>query len=208
MIGDRRCCVKNRSSTRHEALLNMQQQYLEALRNREREAVQFIVLLASALGGFAWALKLVPDLKDNLLSFVAISVGVLILLMLGAAHSLALGYNYRYLILQLRKVETALSVKQYVLRAWDKPISCRNETDPACDHEFTPPEIIKQFWIAYLWGIAVVASTASIVVSQVEIFVATLVAFLGIYLIILGAKYIPSVYLGELNAIKRGEEVP
>ncbi len=188
--------------------MNMQQQYLEALRNREREAVQFIVLLASALGGFAWALKLVPDLKDNLLSFVAISVGVLILLMLGAAHSLALGYNYRYLILQLRKVKNALGVKQYVLRAWDKPISCSSETDQACEDKFTPPEIIKQLWIAYLWGIAVVASTASIVVSQVEIFVATLVAFLGICLIILGAKYIPSVYLGKLNAIKRGEEVP
>ena len=205
MIGDRRCCVRNRSSARHVALLNMQQQYLEALRNREREAVQFIVLLASALGGFAWALKLVPDLKDNLLSFVAISVGVLILLMLGAAHSLALGYNYRYLILQLRKVETALSVKQYVLRAWDKPISCSSETDQACEDKFTPPEIIKQFWIAYLWGIVLVTLATFFVVYTVNLFLATAIVFWGVCLLILSAIYIPSVYKKKLNDIKINE---
>ena len=140
-------------TTRQEALLNMQQQYLEALRSREREVLQFIVLLATALGGFAWLIKALfygrPELfyerpepfPEKIYFFAFGALSILLLLLLGAMYTLALSYNYRSILLQLRKIEMALGVNMDILCAWSYA-KC----------EFSNPEILKHFYHAYLVG--------------------------------------------------------
>ena len=196
---------KSANDCEHQALLNMQQQYLEALRSREKEALQYIVLLASSFGGFAWALKLLPLTEDNYIAFTGIILAVLLILMLGAVYSLALGYNYRYLILQLRKVENALGVTRHILCYWNRPIACQSEIDEECGDKFTPPEVIKQFWIAHLWGIALVSFIGCIEVSRINIFIALIIAFLGVCICTLSAMYIPRLYFQKLVNIRTKE---
>ena len=142
---------------RDEALLNMQKLYLEALRSRENEVLQFIVIIASALGGFSWLLGgLVsgqPHFSaDALQLFIFGVLAILLLLSLGAMYTLALGYNYRSMLLQIRKLEEALKVNEVVLCSW---------STAKC--EYSLPEILKHFYTAYLLGHLLVAlSTAYI----------------------------------------------
>lgn len=90
------------------------------------------------------------------------TIGVQLLLLLGAIYSLALGYNYRYILLELAKLEVFLRVKDVILVGW--PRSRQDFLDrytlpfkiPWC----TPPEIIKVFWWAFLFGIAGVTMAA------------------------------------------------
>lgn len=87
-------------------------------------------------------------------------MGVLLLLLLGTIYSLALGYNYRYIVLELAKLEAVLQVRDAMLIGW-----------PRCTKDFltryrlwgipwcVPPEVIKVFWWAFLVGIAGVTVT-------------------------------------------------
>jgi len=143
------------SPKREEALLNMQKLYLEALRSRENEVLQFIVIIASALGGFYWLLgRLVsgqPYFSANTLQLFIFGVlAILLLLSLGAMYTLALGYNYRSMLLQIRKLEAALNVKEVVLCSWST-FKC----------EYSLPEILKHFYTAYLLGHLLVALSAA-----------------------------------------------
>ncbi len=141
------------------ALENMHKLFLEALRHREQEIIRYIVILGPALGGFVWLLR---SGTDNVGVFTVGTMGVLLLLLLGALYSLALGYNYRYIVLELAKLETVLGIRNAMLVGW--PRSKKDFLDrykvcssiPWC----TPPEIIKIFWYAFLAGIAGVTITA------------------------------------------------
>ena len=157
---------------REEALLNMQKLYLEALRSREREVLQFIVVLATGLGGFAWAMgKIITgdiSLVNHLASFVAIIFSILLLLMLGAMHALALSYNYRSVVMQLRKLEDHIHVGDVILDEWRK-IKCNMK----------PPEIIKQFYIAYIWAIILVTLFSLLVVCSYNPITSVVIAIVG-----------------------------
>jgi len=149
--------MQNKDITaQQEALLNMQQQYLEALRSRENEVLQFILILASALGGFSWLMvKLLEgqsvSFNNTVYAFIFGTLAILLLLFLGAAYTLALGYNYRSVLLQLKKVEEKLEIKESVLQAWSK-INCK----------YKLPEILKQFYMTYILGMVLVALSAAI----------------------------------------------
>jgi hypothetical protein len=102
---------------------------------------------------------------DRSSPFIAGTVGILLMLFLGSIYSLALGYNYRYIIFQLAKIEHLLDAKSAVLQGWPKS---RNEFldryrltawIPWC----TPPAIIQVFWYAFLAGIVWVTVSASVV---------------------------------------------
>ena len=90
---------------------------------------------------------------------------MLLVLLMGAFYSLALGYNYRYIILQLAKLEAtdtlALKSKDVVLAYWPRKVEdfekgSRWGVIPWC----TPPDIIKVFWIAFLVCILGVTAVA------------------------------------------------
>jgi hypothetical protein len=144
-----------------DVLKSMHGALLEALRHREQEIFSYLAILVPALGGFVWLLR---DGANNkaITTFVAGSVGVLLMLLLGAAYSLTLGYNYRYITFQLAKIEQRLNVTSTMLQGWPKSpkdfrARYRWHFIPWC----TPPEMIKVFWLAFLVGILGVTIVAS-----------------------------------------------
>jgi len=146
-------------SERQAALANMHKLFLEALRHREQEIFRYLAILGPALSGFVWLLK--ADPIDSRV-FVIGTVCVLLPMFLGAVYALALGYNYRYITLQIAKLESMLCIKDYMLKGWPK---CRKDFLDryklfCCKPWCTPPEIIKVFWWAFLAGIAGVTLAA------------------------------------------------
>jgi hypothetical protein len=104
-----------------ETAQNMHKTFLEALRHREQEILRFIAILAPALGGFIWLLILNDKKEVSLCVFSFGAIGVLFLLWVGAVYSLALGYNYRCITLQVAKLEaTCLHIREFILKDWPR----------------------------------------------------------------------------------------
>jgi len=147
------------SSTSTAALESMHKLLLEALRHREQEIIRYLAILGPALGGFVWLLHSGTGNKGV---FTVGTMGVLLLLLLGAVYSLALGYNYRYIVLELAKLEVVLGIRDAMLVRW--PRSKQDFLDRyklcCCIPWCTPPEVIKVFWWAFLAGIVGVSITA------------------------------------------------
>jgi hypothetical protein len=142
------------------ALENMHKLLLEALRHREQEIFRYLAILGPALGGFVWLLH---SAKGEVNLFTVGTMGVLFLLFLGTIYSLALGFNYRYIVLELAKLEAVLQIRDAMLIGWPRFRQAfldryRLWRLPWC----TPPEIIKIFWLAFLAGIIWVTVTALI----------------------------------------------
>lgn len=106
--------------SQHEAVLKMHNLLLEALRHREQDILRYLIFLGSALGGFAWLLS--PSVGGDSVLFVVGTIIAQGTLLLGALYSLALGYNFRYITLQLAKFESEeiLALKDYVLCSWPR----------------------------------------------------------------------------------------
>ena len=149
---------------RDQTLVNMHSAFHEALRHREQDIIRFVAILGAALGGFVLILG-----KENLREparFVAGAYGVLLVLVVGAFYALALGYNYRYLTVQLSKLGSpgCLDTEKHLLACWPKepgPFKRKYRWGviPWC----TPPGIIKVFWLAFvasILGVTVVVSVA------------------------------------------------
>lgn len=144
--------------TSKEALENMHKLFLEALRHREQEIVPYLAIIGPALGGFVWLLNS-TDRSDV---FIVGTIGVLFLLLLGAIYSLALGYNYRYITLELAKLERDLGITNAMLSFWPKsPKEFLDRYKICCSIPWcTPPEVIKVFWHAFLVAIIGVSAAA------------------------------------------------
>jgi hypothetical protein len=145
--------------TNLNVLENMHGLFLEALRNREQEIFRYLAILGPALGGFGWLLY---NRSGHEVEFAFGTIVVILLLLLGAIYSLALGYNYRYIVLELAKLEAVLKIKNIMLIGWPRSrqefISRYTKFNyiPWC----TPPELIKVFWWAFLVVIALVTGIA------------------------------------------------
>lgn len=139
-------------------LRGMHAELLKSLRRREQEIFSYLAILVPALTGFFLLLT-----SNNVSLFLIGSMGVILLLLLGSLYSLALGYNYRYITLQLAKIERWLSADHGLLEGWPKaPDQFRVRYSlwgiiPWC----TPPAIIQVFWYAFLVGIIGVTAAAS-----------------------------------------------
>ena len=144
-----------------DALGNTHRLFLEALRHREQEIIRFLAILGPALGGFVW---LVDSGSENVGVFVIGTVGVLLSLLVGALYSLALGYNFRHLTLELAKLEAKLQIVDSMLEGWPRSREKFLERYKLCCFIpwCTPPEIIKVFWLAFLVGIVGVTVAASV----------------------------------------------
>jgi len=183
------------------ALADMHRLLLDALRHREQEIFRYLAILGPALGGFVWLLHAgsavekkvegaVQTVTTNQLDprvFVVGAVSVLLLLLLGAVYSLALGYNYRYITLQLAKLESMLCIKDYMLKQW--PTSPQKFLDRyklfCCKPWCTPPDIINVFWMAFLVGVGGVTLAACLyrpdaLVLSIVIPVGTVAFFVGL----------------------------
>jgi hypothetical protein len=169
----------------HEALVNMHKVLLEALRHREQDIFRYLAILAPALGGFIWLMKSVQKSgadSDSVseLVFVLGTLGILLLLFFGAAYSLALGYNYRYVVFQLAKLESALEIDSCMLERWPKT------TKKFCDNYgfwCVPPGIIKVFWLAFLSSILFVTISALVLIESCGKAQMSLVAGFGLIVV-------------------------
>lgn len=128
---------------------------LEALRQREQDVIRYIAILAPALGGYVWLLK---DYGTNTTVFVAGTLGVIFLLFVGAVYTVALGYNFRYITLQLAKLETLLGIQPIILRGWPRNARVFSKK---YGRFCKPPEIIMIFWLAFLSATAGVTISAA-----------------------------------------------
>lgn len=134
-----------------QMLVGMHKLLLETLRHREQEIFQYLVILGPALGGFI----LLYIKKPIAEAFIAGTIGVIFLLLLGAFYSLSLGFNFRYIVLELAKLETILGVRDAMLNGWPrKPEEFAGRYKKLCFIPWcTPPEIINFFYWAFLGGI-------------------------------------------------------
>ncbi len=148
----------NLNEDQRMAIENMHKIFLEALRHREQEILRFLAILAPALGGFIWLLKVYSKDDAEPVVFIAGTLGVLFLLAIGAVYSLALGYNFRTIIRQLATLESekCLNIDKYILSSWPrgtenfkKFLFKKMQKIPWC----SPPEIIRTFWWAFNIGI-------------------------------------------------------
>jgi hypothetical protein len=145
-----------------KSLQNTHDLMLEALRHREQEMVKYLAILVPALGAYGWLIKNAIDDKNGL--FLLGTIGVILLLFLGAIYSLSLGYNFRYVVMQLAKLEDILQISDAMLVKWPRTEQdiinrYRRCNKPWCE----PPELIKVFWITFLIGILGVAVSACII---------------------------------------------
>jgi hypothetical protein len=126
---------------------------LETLRQREQQIIQYLAILVPAFTGFGWLAWNLDAAHKQV--FVYGTLAVMGLLYLGAFYSLSLGYNFRYIVLELSKLEVALKIESAMLIAWPRTrkqfsrYKICNTTIPWC----APPGIIKIFWYAFVLGI-------------------------------------------------------
>lgn len=143
--------------TKHaKALEQMHGSLIEALRSREQEIFRYLAILGPALGGFGWLYYKAETTRDFAVAlFTFGTVSSQLLLLLGAVYSVTRGYNFRYALLELAKIESVLGIRSAMLVGWPK---CREKFQkPWC----LPPEMIQVFWIAFLLGIVVVTIAAA-----------------------------------------------
>jgi hypothetical protein len=136
---------------------------LEALRHRKQEIFNYLAILGPALAGFAWLLYADDQAANKPVGvglFLFGTASALSLLFFGAVYSLMLGYNYRYITLQLAKIEYILNMKEAMLEGWPKLPQAFGRYKWCAIPVCTPPEIIKVFWAAFLAGLGGVMLTA------------------------------------------------
>jgi hypothetical protein len=136
--------------TQNEMLHNMQKLFLEALRHREQDIIRFLAILGPALAGYVWLLKEYYNEQIGLQTLIIGKIGIILILLCGAWYAITLGYNFRSILMQIAKIESALGITQFTLKKW--PRKPKDFYDEPC----YPPEIIKVFWFAFLIGIGVV----------------------------------------------------
>ena len=156
--------VKSNNSNNNigESLHNL---YLETLRHREQEIFRYLAILGPALAGFIWLLDAFGKDETKTI-FIIGTMGVISLLLLGAIYSSALGYNYRYIIILLAKLEVYYGLKDIVLVDWPRNKKAFIEQNkfsqkvpiPWCK----PPEIINVFRRAF-FGVTIGVTIAACV---------------------------------------------
>lgn len=175
-----------------EVFKKMHSLFLEALRNREQEILKFLAILVPALGAYGW---FISKISNNIELFAIGTIGVLLLLLLGAIYSLALGYNFRCITFQIAKLETMLQVNDVMLKGWPKSIEeFKKRYCNGSKKKCFPPELIKFFWVAFLVGIGGVTISAVVLFIKEMIFLflikdivlLTIVLIIGTICLIIG----------------------
>ena len=172
------------------ALEGMHGLMLQALRQREQDIIRYLAILVPSVGGFVWLLQSeISDVKV----FIVGSVFVLLLLLLGAVYSLALGYNYRYITMELAKLEAVLRIRDAMLVSWPRsPEDFLRRYRLGCIPWCLPPEIIKIFWAGFL--VAIIGVTIGALFSRPEDEVCQIVIPSGSVCLLVG--FLSPIYFG------------
>lgn len=186
-----------------DILVEMHTQYLETLRNREKDIIQYLLIFVPAISAFGLLLYKTGEVGDI---FLIGTVAVIGLLLLGAIYSLALGYNYRYIVFQLVKLERLLGIQQAMLTKW----AIQSPKDFAKNNKYSLPEIIETFWWAFLIAIlgvtaiaifrfgCVVQCVCGIILSPI-FSVQMFLFMIGLFCFLIGRYIIPGHYRAKLQ---------
>lgn len=108
-------------SPKDKAMLQIHDLLLQALRHREQDVLRFLAILGPALAGivFLHSTKIMTENGDE---YVLGMYAILGLLAISCAYTVALGYNYRSLTMQLAKLESEkyLGIDAAILNAWPR----------------------------------------------------------------------------------------
>lgn len=183
------------------ALQDKHKLYMEALRAREAEALRFLAVLGPAIGAFIYLLQFVQT-RYRIMFFCG-SVGIQISLLLGAAYATSLGYNFRYIVFQMAKIESALGVQDFALYGWPRKLTDFRKCTYCC----FPPEIIKNFWISYIVAIVAVTLVSAMMPGPwyymvVAILVGLVCSLIALRLPRYYGKKFRKIYLAELKSTR------
>ena len=153
---------------KESALTNLHKLLLEALRQREQEILDHVSILIPALGGFSWLLEKSSGSSSlHTLEFASIATGIILLFLAGALYTLALGFNYRYILFQIAKLESCLQIVGFILKAWPRDPQAFKNKHSLCGMPWcAPPEIIRIWWFANLGGIIFVTTVTFLKLSS------------------------------------------
>lgn len=175
-------------------LENLHKSFLDTLRKREQEVLAYIIILLPTLGGFAGLSRLDLTEENTKFAFVVGTVGVIFLLLVGALYSLALGYNFRCIALQIAKLESpkCFRIAQYILKTWAfKP-------ERFCKKYCWLPEIIKVFWLAFvsaIFGVSVLSVFNCYIQNVSERWISWVIIFWGTFSLLL--SLLSPIYYGN-----------
>lgn len=207
MADDKGKQKNNLNDDQRMAVENMHKTFLEALRHREQEILRFIIILAPALGGFIWLLNL--ESKNETFIFTVGTLGILFLLLVGAVYSLALGYNFRYVTLQIAKMESdyCLNIKEFIINSWERTADewAKKYKKKRC----FPPEIIKVFWLSFIIAKALIVLAATFFLhTKCENMTRQICMIIsgGLFCIVIAALFAPIYYGWKLYNICDGEK--
>ncbi|HUU16395.1 MAG TPA: hypothetical protein VMW72_04535 [Sedimentisphaerales bacterium] len=189
------------------------QLFLEALRHREQEVLRYLVIIGPALGGFVWLMSKYPK-EISIWTFCFGSIGLISIMLLGACYCIALGYNYRCLVLQIAKEEKNMCISGTVLNAWPRQITehvkrtklghyigvlRRHQDSKVFDWAWCfPPELICVFWYAFVIGIIYLAAASCVLIESVSV----TIVVAGFGLLCLGLSlFVPHVYGRKLRSV-------
>jgi len=208
-MGDDKGKQKNNlNDDQRMAVENMHKTFLEALRHREQEILRFIVILAPALGGFIWLLNL--ESKNGTFIFTVGTLGILFLLLVGAMYSLALGYNFRYVTLQIAKMESdyCLNIKEFMVNSWER--TADEWAEKYKKKRCFPPEIIKVFWLSFVISKLLIVLAATLFLhTKFENMMLQICMIIsgGLFCFIIAVFYAPFYYGKKLYKICYGEKI-
>ncbi len=175
---------------------------LKALGHREQEVFRYLALVAPAIGGFIW-LASVPPQKTGL--FIVASLGLQLILVLGASYCIALSYHYRYMLAQIRKIEDALKISNHIIPFWKRTkTQSIKKARLGCMPWCSPPEVIKVFWYAFLMLI-VLLSVGICLTKPVCLVICVTVVF-GTLSLLFGWIVVPVLYGCKLQNVYKTKE--
>lgn len=105
------------SSENRKILEETHTRYLDALRHREQDILQYLTILVPAITGFGWVWYKTSGEGFGFFCGAVVTIGILLL---GAVYSWALGYNYRYVVFALVKLEKLLDIRKALPVKWQR----------------------------------------------------------------------------------------
>lgn len=188
-----------------DILVRMHDQYLETLRNREKDIIQYLLIFVPAISAFGVLLYKTGGTGDIFFIGTAAVIGVLLL---GAIYSQVLGYNYRYIVFQLVKLERLLGIQSAMLTKW----AISSPKDFSKNAKYSLPEIIEVFWLAFLIsivGVTIIAvfrfsCVAQCICGAIFLPISSVQMFFlmtGVISLLIGGFIIPGHYRGKLQSL-------
>lgn len=142
---------------RLQMVTNMHQSLLNALRQREADIIKFLAILGPALAGFVYLLINFKPWRP--IPFIVGTIGIQFILAVGGVYAVVLGYNFRSILYQMKRIEHSTGLNEFMLNKWSvypcKPKSKNsgNNKTSKVDRlgaKGCPPEIIRVFWISFI----------------------------------------------------------